>query len=460
MDDLRSEIRAAFEREQRAHPPTSGLRDDIVDAVSMNPRRAPNFQWLAVAAAVILAALVVIGLMSTRFHPRSSVPAATPNASPVADYGPPPAGVPLLYVNDPNHPSWLIGFDWSGNPRGTVKVDTVVGSVGMAPDGQSFAVGFGAKGGTGEMLDRLGQPIPGGAIPGSTLPIWADDYKHTCGISFDPQTLTSTLVTVAQGQPVKSVAVLGRDQNLPGSYRIASCSFRNDQAIVVRISNVWPSQFLVVRLSDGQVILSNTYDKPELLSNLVASADSKLIAENASKSVGQLQGQTAPATRIRRVADVTVVATLPPTVQVLAFNGDDSLVLVATNGWVGGQPTALAVIDLQSGQSIWSYNGPGMFGNALAQPGGRDFAIYVRKPAVQDPLTDLMIVHADGTATDFPRRFNPPGEVDLTPDAGRHDWPSVWGGGFDGGRDARRRAAYRPARVPDHRRGRAPAPAS
>jgi hypothetical protein len=48
-----------------------------------------------------------------------------------------------------------------------------------------------------------------------------------------------------------------------------------------------------------------------------------------------------------------------------------------------------------------------MFGTALAQPGGRDFAIYVRKPTVQDPLTDLIIVHADGTATDFPRRYAP-----------------------------------------------------
>jgi hypothetical protein len=46
-----------------------------------------------------------------------------------------------------------------------------------------------------------------------------------------------------------------------------------------------------------------------------------------------------------------------------------------------------------------------MFGNVVAEPGGRDFAIYVRKPTVQDPLTDLMIVHADGTVTDFPQRY-------------------------------------------------------
>jgi hypothetical protein len=409
MDELRSEIRAAFEREQNAHPPVAGLRDDILDAVSAQPRRAPNLQWLAVAAAVILAALVVFGLMSTRFQPRAVVPGATPNASPLADYGPPPAGVPLLYVKDPNNPSWLIGFDWTGKPRGTIKLDPSIGSVGMAPDGQSFAVGFGAKGGTGEILDRLGQPIPGagGAIPGSALPIWADDNQHTCGVVFDSQGLNAALVTLAPGQAAKTVAVLGDYQGRPGGFRIASCSFRNDAALVVRSYSQWPSELLAVRLSTGKVTSLYTYATPELLSNLVASPDSTLIAENSSKSVGQLQGQNAPTTVIRRVSDRAILVKMDPSFGVLAFNSDDTLALITTTPWVGGQPTALQVWDLRSGQPIWTYNGPGMFGNALAQPGGRDFAIYVRKPTVQDPLTDLMIVHADGTVTDFPQRYTP-----------------------------------------------------
>jgi hypothetical protein len=411
MDDLRSEIRAAFEREQRAHPPTSGLRDGILDAVSTNPRRSsPNLQWLAVAAAVILAALVVIGLMSTRFHPRASVPAATPPATPVADYGPPPAGVPLLYVTDPNHPSWLIGFDWTGTPRGTVKLDPSIGIVGMAPDGQSFAVGYGAKGGTGEILDRLGQPVPvvGAAIPSADFPIWADDNQHTCGVAVDPQTFTSTLVTLVPGQAVDPVAVLGQDQSLPGSYRIASCSYKDGFAMLVRSlpSSGQPAEVLEVRLASGQVFSLVNYATPELLSNVVASSDSKFIAENSSQSIGQIAAG-APNTVIRSTSDRSVVTTLPPTMGVLAFNSDDSLVLVTTTPWAGGVPTALAVMDVHSGQTLWTYSGPGMFGNVIAEPNGRDFAIYVRKPNVQDPLTDLMIVHADGTATDFPRRFEP-----------------------------------------------------
>jgi hypothetical protein len=408
MDELRSEIRAAFEREQKAYPPVGGLREDVLDAVSTQPRRAPNLQWLAVAAAVILAALVVFGLMSTRFHPRAVVPAATPNASPLADYGPPPAGVQLLYVKDPNHPSWLIGFDWTGMPRGTVKLDLSIGTVGMAPDGQSFAVGYGNKGGTGEILDRLGQPVPvvGAAIPSADFPIWADDNQHTCGVALDPQTLTSTLVTLMPGQAVFPVAILGHDQGLPGSYRIASCSIKEDRAIVIRSSNPAAADVLVVRLSTGQVLPLLNYASPDTVANVVASGDSKFIAENSAQSVGQV-GAGAPNTIIRRVQDKSVVATLPPTTGVLAFNSDDSLVFVYTTPWVGGAPTALAVIDVQSGQTIWSYTGPGMFGNVLAKPGGRDFAIYVRTPNAVDPLTDLMIVQADGELLNFPRRFTP-----------------------------------------------------
>jgi hypothetical protein len=378
--------------------------EDILEAVGMTPRPTPNPRWSAVAGAVILGLLVVIGLLSTRLH----LPAATPAAPPVADYGPPPAGVPLLYVKDPNHPSWLIGFDWSGKPRATVKLDPAIDSVGMAPNGQSFAVGFGAKGGTGELLDRLGQPVRGasGAIPGSALPIWADDYQHTCGVSFDQQTFVSTLVTLAPGQAVKAVAELGKDQSLPNTFRIASCSFRNDQAIVVR-SNAQgePSELLAVRLSNGQLISHYALDSPELLSNVVASPDSTLVAENSSKS--EVEGPFTAPTTIRRVSDWAVVDTAQAGIVVLAFNSDDSLLLFGIRPLTGGQPTTLSISDLASGQELWSYGGPGIFGNAIGQPGGKDFAIYVRKRDGDDPLADLMIVHAEGYVTDFPRRYQP-----------------------------------------------------
>jgi hypothetical protein len=406
MEELRSEIRAAFESEQKAYPPVGGLREDILDAVAAQPRRAPNLQWLAVAAAVILAALVVFGLMSTRFHPRAVVPAATPNASPLADYGPPPAGVALLYLVDPKHSSWLIGYDWTGKPRGTVKLDPSLTAVGMAPDGQSFSVGVGAKGGTGQLLDRLGQPVAlSGAIPGKAGPMWADDNLHMCGVSLDDQTFDWTLITVLPGQPVKPVAVLARDQGVGQSgIRLASCSFLNDRAIAVRSTIAWPAESWVVRLSDGKVLSHETYER--VLSNIIGSADGKLVAESSTKSTGD-PAAGAPNLIIRRVTDGTVVASLDPTWGVLAFSGDDSLVLVTTAPWIGGQPIHLAVVDVKSGSVVWRYDGPRELGSYLAQPGGTDFAIALRVVPVapsgpEDFARNVLIVAGDGTTTPIP----------------------------------------------------------
>jgi hypothetical protein len=404
MEELRPEIRAAFDREQAGHAPSAALRRNLVEAVAARPRPTRNFQWVAVAAAVLLAILVVAGLMSTRLlarHANVTTPhaSAARQATPVADYGPPPSGVNLLYVHDPNHPSWLIGYDWSGNPRGTVKLDQPT-AIRMAPDGQSFALGLNAKGGTGELRDRLGQPIPGsGAIPGIAFPTWADDNQHMCGVSFD-QTSVSTLITVQPGQAAKQIFTA------TGGFKLASCSFRNDRAILVRRNTMSPVEVWVVRLSDGKILSRNAYSDPGLLSDVVGSADAVLMAENSSLSFGQL-GTTAPKTTIRKVSDRAVVATLDPSIGVLAFSSDNSLVLVTTTPWVGAVPVHLAVIELQSGNTIWSYNGGEQFGSSVAEPGGRDFALLFRPVGGQGPEADVMIVHGDGTTTQLPRRYEP-----------------------------------------------------
>src|SRR5260370_9184862 len=99
--------------------------------------------------------------MSTTFHPGTNGPAATPNASPRADYGGPPAGVSLIYVHDPTNPLWLVGYDWTGKPRGTVKISPAIGPgyIGKAPHGQIFQATPSGEGGCGVLLDRFGPPV-------------------------------------------------------------------------------------------------------------------------------------------------------------------------------------------------------------------------------------------------------------------------------------------------------------
>ncbi len=426
MDDLRSEIRAAFEREQKAYPPVGGLREDILDAVGAQPRRAPNLQWLAVAAAVILAALVVVGLMSTRFHPRAVVPAATPNASPLADYGPPPSGIALLYVHDPNHASWLIGYDMAGQPRGTVKLGAAIDAgqnVAQAPDGQLFQVSPAAKGGSGIFLDRLGQPVLAAGTTPYTVGVWADDNRHFCSVSFDQQTFAWALVTQGSSEAPKQVAVIARDSGVGQTgIGIAACSYQHDQAILVRTSIAWPSEMWVMQISTGKVLSHSTISGQP--SNLVASADTLFTALNSTMS---LSGQAGPysSTVIHRVSDGSVVATLDPAMGVLAFSHDNSLVLVTTSPWVPGQVAHLAIVDVKSQQVVWRYDGPeglGIRGYLVEQPDSQDrtiglgfvLALKINPPAVspcsattnpcqplveEDPLSDILIVEGNGTVT-------------------------------------------------------------
>jgi hypothetical protein len=432
MYDLRSEIRAAFEREQAGHAPAAARRD-VVEAVTARARPSRNFQWVAVVAAALLGLLVVAGLMSTRFAPHASVPATTPKAS--VDYGPPPAGVNLLYVYDPSNPSRLIGYDWSGTPRGTIKLVPPM-SVEMAPNGQAFRAsatgGKGSFGGNGTFLDRLGQvviPWQGG-VTGFGGGMWADDNRHVCSISLNQQTSTSTLYVQQVDEAPKQVAVIANN-SIVGPLRIgvAACSIRNNLAIVVGDSNTapvigdsntGPKELWVIRLSDGAVISHRTY-KEHLISTVAASADGVYVAENSSKIVSTVivSRQGADYTIIRRVSDGQQVAALNASDQVLGFSSDDRLVLAMaqpdkTRPW--GQ---LTVIQWQTGSVVWSHGGSEILDSFIAQFDGTGFAIALQAPTHGDqkdcgttssspcPGDDVVIVHADGTETKIPGRYLP-----------------------------------------------------
>ena len=369
-------------------------------------------QAVATLVAAVLALLVVVGLMSSRLgqRPTASAGNATPARLTAHDYGPPPAGVKLLYLHDPANASWLTGFDWSGAPSATVKLDGPRSGALMAPDGQTFAIGLNAKGGTWDFLDRLGNPIPASpGISGGFLPIWADDSKHICSTGFDTSTMEWTLWTKLPGEESKLVRLVATDASLGDSnVRVVGCSFKNDVVIVERIGQAAsPTEYWLIRLSDGGVLLDKKRGDTDM-AFLTASSDAILLAENSSKSIGQSDGP-AQATRIVRAADGDVVATLDPSMGVLGFNGDDSAALVTLSPWVGGQPIHLGVVDLQSGHLVWQDDGrsPWFFGQFVAQPGGNSFAIaYPSSGNFPSPST-IVIVAADGSATTLDRQYTP-----------------------------------------------------
>jgi hypothetical protein len=104
---------------------------------------------------------------------------------------------------------------------------------------------------------------------------------------------------------------------------------------------------------------------------------------------------------------MSVVATLDPSVAVLDFNSDGSLALVATTPWASGLAPHLQVINARTGAAVWRYDGSQQFSSLLAQPAGRDFAVFLQDPrdSSSPPSVDVVIVHAEGQATTIPGHY-------------------------------------------------------
>ena len=403
MEDLRPEIRAAFEKEQSEFPPAGDLRPRLARGATTHPQTQRNFQWLAAAAALMIGVLVVAGLMSSRLTNRGSVthPKSTP--SPTGDYGPPPAGVPLVYVGDANHRGWYIGVDWSGKPRGTIKLAQPLdesANLVQSPDGSAF---FADDRGVsyGPPLDRLGRPQTGFPIPdGLRQLVWADDNRHLCSIAYQNGHLllswhvpgfTYNSAVVAQ-EPDPSMGI-------GGDIGIDACAFSTDpRAVLDRSRGLAASEYWVIHLTDGRVLAHAQI--PAGVVNVVASNDGDYLAENAS---------TAASTR---VLDLSTghVTNLNPTLQVLGFSGDDKVALVTPQGWTAGFPTTLEAIELATGHVLWTYNGGQELQAFYAEPSGSDFALTFKRAGDQalHPNVSILIERPDGTSTTVEGPFTHP----------------------------------------------------
>jgi hypothetical protein len=316
------------------------------------------------------------------------------------DFGPPPTGVPLLWVNDPSHPGWLIGFDWTGKPRGTVKLPQQVGQfdrLSQAPDGSAFGYEPNGKGGFHLFFDPLGNPI---GSAGSSIfyqsEMWADDSRHLC--SLDGSGGHWSLGLAAPGaapNPVNEIALdplsLARSGIIAFSF--AACSARNDRAVIPYSYPGRPTAYSVVRISDGAVLQQRTYPAGQV-ENVIASMDGTLIAENSG------------ATLIRRASDLSLTNSLDPTLRVLAFSGDNSSVLVSTAPLGAKLPANQEVLDLQTGRVIWRGEGTSALSSFAVQPGGNAFALALTTDG--NPPGTILMIYGDGSRpAKLPGLFTP-----------------------------------------------------
>ena len=420
MDDLRSDIRAAFEREQAAHPPAANLRHTVVRSVAAGPTRQRNVQWLAAVAVLVITVLVVVSLIASRLSTSGPVNSHKPTGEHA-----PPAGVNLVYVAPIGQEGTFTAYDWDGKPAGAVTVPHNGLGLSMSPDGQEFISGFAAKGGNFEFFDRLGHSLGTNTEPGAYGEVWADDNRSVCFMTQDTHTYAYTLWFERPAQTATAVAQVAKDSDLGQTVlNVVSCSVRNDTAIVVRTTVAWPTELWVVRLSDGRTMSHHTYTA-QALATIVASADGRYIAETSSTANGApynpQNDPPAAHTVIRSVSDWTPVAQMDAGYTVLAFSGDGGSVLVRTQVVTHGDD--FAIFNWGPGgtlRTVWQdVGGNHAVAGVASEPGGASFAIAFIQldsnnsatwcPAGSTGCTTplaVTIVHGDGTTVEIPGRYN------------------------------------------------------
>jgi hypothetical protein len=425
MEDIRSEIRLAFEKEQASYPPVTAMRHEVVQAVAAEQRqgssqrlqRRPNLQWLAAAASILLTVAIVAGLLAVKFEHAARAPGhqapitntIAPAAIPGTDYGPPPPGVPLLYEWDLSRPGALLGFDWSGRPRATLQLGAGLtwptAGIQMSPDGQFFHLY--SYGPAQPILDRLGHPTADALIFG----IWADDNRHVCALS------PGQLLIQGPNAPTRQVTARLALKSATASIKLAACSIKNDRAIAVGYSGALVSDLWSIRLSDGHVMSQRTYAS-SYLASIVASRDATLVAENIPFAT-HVPRLTAPtSTVVRRVSDWQVLFTLPGSSVARGFSDDDSRVLAVWPLTAGGQ-ILTEIIDRTSGLVVWHSQSNQELRSFETNSGTGDFALAMGEqiivacpPTAATPCSlfddvGVVLVRSDGSTIQIPGRQYP-----------------------------------------------------
>ena len=453
MGDPRDVFRAGLEGEWGEQKERPGLEARVSQrlrgtAQRRRPRGERVLGFSAVALAVVLLAALganTLGLLATRRHTPpvlakpitqpTAEPAVSPSAPAVTDYGPPPLGVPLFYYVDPAMRSWMVAVDWSGKPRGTVKLGQPVedssgfggGLLTVAPDGSRIIAG-------GQVLDPRGTVVSGIATDAKQSYLWADDSRHLCYMtpSSSPGAtgLPQTLMTFVPGGPARATARVGVAYNQASANPLA-CSITSDRALVEQAYNGMASESWLVKLSTGTVLHHQAYASYTTGSSvgLVSTRDGAFIAANTTV-FNTTPGGSASAgpSVIRSGLTGSLLATMPAGFQVYGFSSDGNLAVLQGGQAAGSATPKVEVMNWRTGRVVWNLDAtraPDSGGSRLdlvevqPAPGGQDVALAFARLApcatapgancgsTYDYLRDIIVVHGDGTSREVATRVHP-----------------------------------------------------
>ncbi|HYM96032.1 MAG TPA: hypothetical protein VET26_01915 [Candidatus Sulfotelmatobacter sp.] len=325
----------------------------------------------------------------------------------------------LLYVQLPGSPSWLVGYSWQGKPAATVHLkeldghtDQLGSGIGVAPNGNGFIYG-GAY-----TFDRLGHAVYQGqpAGKGSAPTMWSEDGQLLCGVEEQTSAVDSNGNGTADfyfvrrtptGPAVRVVSFLHVNA-IPGDmgYSAFACSHWLDRALLVRTVCCGIQGAIVVRISDGAIL--GRWDRDA--GSPVFSPDGQEVADPTITA----DGKSVISTEVRLILGGTVLARYGPGVSFLGFSGDNRFA-AATVTVAGGTQTE--VIEVSTRRVVWRDPSNRPVARIVARPASGDLAIAFTAPPAQvpcpqasssqctNPLSNLVIVHPDGSSATLPGEF-------------------------------------------------------
>jgi hypothetical protein len=346
---------------------------------------------------------------------QGATPMASPSALPTTahvpphDYGPPPAGVDLLYVQAPGAPTWLIGYDWQGQPRATVhltELDDASNSptgITVAPNGAGFTGGF-------YTFDRLGHVIyqyqPSGK--GFAVNTWSADGGLLCGVEEQSSQMDSNgngttdfyfVRRAPTGPPVRVARFLHLNA-IPGdmSYKAYTCSNELDRALVVRTVCCGVQGAIAIRISDGAIL--GTWERDA--GSPTFSPDGQLVADPTWNNAGATLS-----TVVSTVLGGTVLARYGPGIAFRAFSNNNRQAIVMSER-AGG--SVAEVIEVATRRLVWQDSASRSISGVWSRPGSGDIAIaFTASPAqipcpnassqpCTNPESQVVIIHPDGSS--------------------------------------------------------------
>jgi hypothetical protein len=356
--------------------------------------------------------------------------AATPSASPSAasspttlasptpalppDYGAPPAGVDFLYVQAPNWPTWLIGYDWQGKPRATIhlkeldgQTDQPFAGIRVAPNGNGFLNGM-------YTFDRLGRLVYQTAPPGkgNFNGTWSEDGQVVCGVEEVNSTIDSNgggtsdyyLVRRAPNGPAVRVTRFLHLDFVSGDmgFTMYACSGWLNRVLIVKTVCCGIQGAMVMRLSDGALLGTWSRDA----GSPIFSPDGQELADPTTTSDGKTVS-----TEIRTVLGGTVLARYGAGISFQAFSANNRYAVVT----IGGHTQ---VIEVNTRRVVWRDTQGRALSRVWARPGATgDVALIFTASPVQmpcpnspssqcpNPKSTVTMVHADGSSVDLSAEF-------------------------------------------------------